>query len=313
MGKDEEVVVLGVEPGYLTARERNVTVGDKLVLQDRYNAVITNTVMDEFDHRPFTLMAPFELTLSVNGRELSEKFRVKGVVEEVQSFGMGVIYIPIKTLNELMETDGYTEISLFAADTDHVERVKREAMAMLDRLFKVPAGQELDGVQEEESFFGLPLPLAEGEREEYKITTQADILEVSEEISGMIQLAVVAIAGISLLVGGIGIANVMLVTVAERTREIGVMKAVGGKNRQILTMFLFESAIIGLFGGLIGLGIAALAAYTLTPVLMGVPGALPMEWAGIGIGISLAIGVLSGLYPALRASRMDPVQALRTE
>jgi putative ABC transport system permease protein len=80
-----------------------------------------------------------------------------------------------------------------------------------------------------------------------------------------------------------------------------------------LTIFLFESAIIGILGGVIGLGIAALAAYTLTPVLMGVPGNLPMEWAGIGIGISLAIGLISGLYPALRASRMDPVQALRTE
>jgi putative ABC transport system permease protein len=105
----------------------------------------------------------------------------------------------------------------------------------------------------------------------------------------------------------------MLVTVSERTREIGVLKAVGAKNRHVLIAFLFESCVIGLLGGILGMVIAAIASFTSVPLLFGVPGSLPLGWALIAIGICLAISLLSGLYPALRASRMDPVEALRSE
>ncbi len=102
----------------------------------------------------------------------------------------------------------------------------------------------------------------------------------------------------------------MLVTVRERTREIGVMKAVGAKNRHVLITFLFESCVIGLLGGILGMGVAAAAAFTAVPILFDVPGSLPLEWTGI------AIGILSGYKPVvrplsrLRASKMDPVEAL---
>lgn len=313
MGEEEDIIVLGVEPGYLPARNREMVAGDTLALQDRFNAVVTDTVMRNLALRPVTLMSQFELVLNVDGTEVYHEFRIKGVVKEAQSFGRTVVYIPIRTLNDLLGKEGYSEITLFASDIEHIDTVKEGTIDMLDRLLHVQPDRSFAMTQEEEGFFGLPLPLAEGEREEYTVTTQSDIIKISEEITAMIQLALVTIAGISLLVGGIGIANVMLVTVAERTREIGVMKAVGAKNRQVLVSFLFEAGVIGLLGGILGLSIASMAAFTLIPLVMDVPGGLPVQWAVIAIGISLTISLISGLYPALRASRMDPVQALRTE
>ena len=185
---------------------------------------------------------------------------------------------------------------------------------MLDRLLKVSAGTAASstGGKNKRDIRLVPAPF-EAETEGIPITTQADVLSISNNITSMIQLALVAIAGISLLVGGIGIANVMLVTVAERTREIGVMKAVGAKNRHVLAAFLFEACVLGLLGGILGLAIAAAVSFTVVPLLFDVSGSLPLEWAAIAIGICLAISVLSGLYPALRASRMDPVEALRSE
>lgn len=111
----------------------------------------------------------------------------------------------------------------------------------------------------------------------------------------------------------LGIANIMLVTVKERTREIGVMKAVGAKNRHILLSFLFEAGMLGLLGGLAGLIISLVATRTIIPMIMDIPGILPPEWIAISLGLSFLIGVLSGLYPALNAAKMDPVKALSYE
>lgn len=313
MGKEESVMVIGVEPGYLVAKNREVLLGAPLTQQDTFNAVVVSSVMSGSSHTPMCLMCPFELTLTVDGEEVTEKFRVKGVVEEIMSpLGIGYVYLPISTLNSMLGEEGYTEITLTASDIEHVDVVEEEAREMLDRLLQVEPHRELEAPQED-MLFGMFPRLEQEETEEYTITTQVDIIDISNEVTWRIQLALVAIAGISLLVGGMGIANVMLVTVGERTREIGIMKAVGAKNQHVLILFLLEAGIIGLTGGILGLAIAAALSYTMIPLLMNVPGVLPWEWAGIALGISLSIGVLSGLYPALRASRMAPVEALRYE
>lgn len=313
MGEEEDVIVTGVEPGYLETKNRDMLLGSPIVPQDRFNAVVSDSVMRGSSNTPMCLMCPFEITVTVDGEEVTEKFRVKGVVEEPQSLlGIGAVYLPISTLNSMLGKEGYTEITLTASDIEQVDVVEEEAREMMDRLLQVEPHRELDIPQEDGSFSMFP-QLVEEEPEEYYIVTQVDIIDISNEITSRIQLALVAIAGISLLVGGMGIANVMLVTVGERTREIGIMKAVGAKNRHVLILFLLEAGLIGLTGGILGLAIAAAASYTLVPLLMNVPGVLPGEWAGIALGISLSIGVLSGLYPALRASRMAPVDALRYE
>lgn len=313
MGEEEDVIVVGAEPGYLVAKNRNILLGSALTLQDRYNGVVGESAMSGSSNTPMCLMCPFEITLTVDNEEVTQQFRVKGIVEEpLASLGIGYVYLPISTLNSMLGEEGYTEITLTASDIEYVGVVEQEAREMLDRLLKVEPHREPDIEQQDGTFWLLPLP-EEEETEEYSITTQEDIIDISNEVTWRIQMALVAIAGISLLVGGIGIANVMLVTVGERTREIGIMKAVGAKNRHVLVLFLLEAGLIGLAGGIVGFVIAAAMSYTLIPLLMNVPGLVPWEWATIALGISMSIGVLSGLYPALRASRMAPVEALRYE
>jgi len=313
MGEEANVFIVGAEPGYLEAMNREMLTGEPLTIQDSFNAVLADSVLSSLPRRTFSLMSHFELTIVVNGKEMSEKFRVKGIVKEFDpGLGIGTIYVPIRTLNYMMGNEGYTAITLIAADFKYIDTVKEEAQQMLDRLLKIRPEQQIAAQEENEDIFGFPAPF-EAEKKEYRITTQADVLNIADNVTSMIQSALVAIAGISLLVGGIGIANVMLVTVAERTREIGVMKAVGAKNRHVLAAFLFEACVLGLLGGILGLAIAAAVSFTVVPLLFDVSGSLPLEWAAIAIGICLAISVLSGLYPALRASRMDPVEALRSE
>jgi putative ABC transport system permease protein len=314
MGEEANVLVMGVEPGFLETMNRKMLAGESLTAQDSFNAVIGDSIPSSFQGRPLVLMSHFELTITVNNREVTEKFRVKGVVKEPEpGFGMGILYIPVKTLNSMMGNEGYSAIVLTTSDTKYINAIKLEAQQMLNRLLKVPPEQPMAAEEGTEKIFGIVPVAFQAHTEEYKITTQEDVLSISNNITSVIQLALVAIAGISLLVGGIGIANVMLVTVAERTREIGVMKAVGAKNRHVLISFLFEACVIGMLGGILGMAIAAAFSFIVVPLLFGVPGALPLEWTGIALSICLAISLLSGLYPAIRASRMDPVEALRSE
>jgi putative ABC transport system permease protein len=314
LGEETNVLIVGAEPGYLETMNRQMLAGETLTVQDRFNAVLGESILNSFQQRSLVLMSHFELTVTVNNQNVTEKFRVKGIVKEPQpDFGMGILYVPIKTLNSMMGDEGYSAIILTTSDVKYVDTIKENAEQMLNRLLKVRPDQQLASDSETARMYGiLPAPF-QRQSQEYKITTQEDILAISNNITAMIQLALVAIAGISLLVGGIGIANVMLVTVSERTREIGVMKAVGAKNRHILTAFLFEACVIGLLGGILGMALAAAASFTAVPMLFDVPGSLPLEWTGIAIGICLAISLLSGLYPAIRASKMDPVEALRSE
>jgi putative ABC transport system permease protein len=314
MGEEANVFIVGANPGYLETMNRKMLAGETLTAQDSFNAILGDSIQASLQGKSLALMSHFELTITVNNREVTQKFRVKGIVKEPEpGFGIGTVYIPLKTLNSMIGNEGYSAIILTTSDVRYVDTIKSEAEQMLNLLLKVRPEQPMVTSEESETLYGiLPAPFQSREQE-YKITTQQDVLAISNNITSMIQLALVAIAGISLLVGGIGIANVMLVTVSERTREIGVMKAVGAKNRHILTAFLFEACVIGLLGGILGMAVAAATSYTAVPLLFDVPGSLPIEWTGIAIGICLAISLASGFYPAIRASRMDPVEALRSE
>ncbi|AGN00757.1 hypothetical protein L593_04030 [Salinarchaeum sp. Harcht-Bsk1] len=123
---------------------------------------------------------------------------------------------------------------------------------------------------------------------------------------------VTAIALISLVVGAVGIANIMLVSVTERTREIGIMKAVGFQNRDVLQLFLVEAVVLGLFGAILGLAVGMLAGYGVTQWL-DLPFVLPVTWGAVAILVGIVVGVIAGLYPAWSAARIDPIEALRYE
>ncbi|WP_247003842.1 ABC transporter permease [Halosolutus gelatinilyticus] len=148
----------------------------------------------------------------------------------------------------------------------------------------------------------------------YEVSVQTD-KEVVNEMQSLVSTFtsfVTGIAVISLIVGAIGIANIMLVSVTERTREIGIMKAVGFQNRDILELFLVEAVILGLFGSVFGIILGALAGYG-TTTLLALPFTFPIEWAGIAVAVGVLVGVVAGLYPAWNGARIDPIEALRYE
>ena len=136
-------------------------------------------------------------------------------------------------------------------------------------------------------------------------------MDLFHRMTGTIAIIGLFVTSLSLFVGGIGIMNIMFVSVVERTREIGVRKAIGAKRRNILLQFLVEAAFICLIGGLIGLGIAWLATLAVTHLLF--PAALSGPIVVTALLVSLLTGVVSGFLPAWRAARMDPVEALRSE
>ena len=176
---------------------------------------------------------------------------------------------------------------------------------------KVGALDRMDEAKEElRSIFRRIRGVRPGEPDDFAINQQDQFLDAFNQVLAVIGTAGLFITGLSLFVGGIGIMNIMLVSVTERTREIGIRKAIGAKRRAILAQFLIEAAVICMIGGLIGLAIAFPISLALKNKL---GGAMPFSVALLAIGVSLITGLISGFLPAWRAARMDPVEALRSE
>ncbi|HJU92011.1 MAG TPA: ABC transporter permease [Pyrinomonadaceae bacterium] len=154
--------------------------------------------------------------------------------------------------------------------------------------------------------------LAPGEKENFGIITPKAINELRDKIFGTIQIAAIGVTSISLVVGGIVIMNIMLVSVSERTKEIGIRKSIGARRSDIVKQFLAESTMLSLCGGAIGITIAYLLA-KLVAVLTPVPTALPLMAVSFALAVSATVGLISGVYPAWRAARLDPIEALRAE
>lgn len=146
----------------------------------------------------------------------------------------------------------------------------------------------------------------------YRVFNQADMLESINEMTGMLTMMLGGIAGISLLVGGIGIMNIMLVSVTERTKEIGIRKAIGAKRRNILQQFLIEAVVVSCMGGAIGIMIGYLGSNFIGK-LMELKIQPSLSTIMLSVGFSMAVGIFFGLYPANKASKLNPIEALRTE
>ena len=222
-------------------------------------------------------------------------FRVIGVLKEKgQSFGMdrdNIIVAPFKTVQKrLAGVDFASAIMASTASENDVEKAVTEIDdVMTNRLKKVSGGEPT-----------------------FNIRTQKEMMDVMGNVTGMITLLLAVIASISLLVGGIGIMNIMLVSVTERTREIGLRLAVGAPKRVILTQFLVEAITLCLIGGVLGIllgqSIASIAGNALGWVVEITP------WSvALAFGFSFFIGVVFGFFPARKASRLNPIQALRYE
>ena len=148
--------------------------------------------------------------------------------------------------------------------------------------------------------------------QDFTVRTQLELMQMATQTSKIMSVLLAAIASVSLLVGGIGIMNIMLVSVTERTREIGIRMAVGARSRDILIQFLIEAVTLSVVGGILGIILGVVSAQIVAASTHW-PTVTPMLWVGIACLSSAGIGIVSGFYPAWKASRLDPIEALRYE
>lgn len=149
-------------------------------------------------------------------------------------------------------------------------------------------------------------------KKDYNVSVPLALLRQAEATKRTFNIVLGAIAGISLLVGGIGIMNIMLASVTERTREIGIRRAIGAKQRQIVAQFLIETVVLSFTGGMLGIGVGLLIPWIITQIV-GMPTVVSLYSLTLSLGISVSIGIIFGLYPAVRAAKLDPIEALRHE
>jgi putative ABC transport system permease protein len=154
--------------------------------------------------------------------------------------------------------------------------------------------------------------LVAGDPDDFTVRTQEEIASLRTETTRTMTVLLAAIAGVSLVVGGIGIMNIMLVSVTERTREIGLRMAIGARGRDVLLQFLVEAVVISLFGGMIGIGLGFALSIAIEQFAQW-PTSIPPDWIGISFGFAAATGVFFGFYPARKAAGLDPIEALRFE
>jgi putative ABC transport system permease protein len=225
-----------------------------------------------------------------------ERFTVIGVAKPLGSiFGHGLdnfVAIPYSTFAALFpeESDDDVEIAVLPLSSVSMAESQEEARLLLRRMRQVP-------------FSG---------RDNFYITTQEGILKSMEQVTTGAAIVTIGVAAISLLVGGIGIMNIMLVSVTERTREIGTRRAIGARRKDIVMQFLVEAVTISLIGGMVGL-LLGFTAIILAGKLTPVPAAVSPFAAILAIAFSTSVGLAFGIYPAWKAARLDPVEALRYE
>ena len=278
--------VTGTSPDYLTVNNREIQQGrflnDLDVSGRRKNVVIGSFNAQEL----FGFDDPIDKQIKING----QLYTVVGVLEPISDSEEGssddIAIIPYTSGRLLFRTDRISSYTVWAASTDVVETASDALETFLYDHFR--------------------------DEDEYRIISVASMMDTLNEITGMMTLLTAGIAGISLVVGGIGIMNIMLVSVTERTREIGIRKAIGAKRLSIMAQFLIESIVVSCMGGIVGIILGIIGSVALGNV-MGI-NAFPS--AGVMIGsfiFSAFVGTFFGWAPASKASKLNPIDALHAD
>jgi putative ABC transport system permease protein len=296
-GKNVNTRIVGVTPEYTSVRNSPIEVGEFISphhIRGKSMVCVLGSYTSE------TLFGDSD-SVGEMIKVGSRHFRVVGIME---SKGGGEEYseddrilIPLTTLGMRIDPQLtprgehiVSRINVQAADQEHMERVKEEIVPLLRERHKLP----------------------EHEEDDFEVTTQEDIMDMISNITGILIILLGSIAGISLLVAGIGIMNIMLVSVTERTREIGIRKAVGAKRKDILLQFLLEASVLSIGGGIVGI-IFGWGISSAISQLGNIPTSVSPGVVVLAFLIALMIGLASGIYPAFRAARLNTVDALRYE
>ena len=304
MGESKNYTVYGVEEDYMDIGSVPMYEGNFLSNQDTSVILVGKDIAEDDFKNQITARSSVQVTVYNNKTKqyVTQTFRVKGITgSETTSLVMGGgsnpntgLYLPISVMKEMTGAEDYRTIFAMAETKEGVKEADEEVRKNLARNL---------GVSERNLDDDDLLP--------FRTRNQAEILERVQGMTRNLQLFLIAIGGISLVVGSVGIMNIMFVTVTERTKEIGTFKALGYTSKDVLILFLIESIVISALGGAIGTFLGLLIAYVGSS-LIGISMSLPILEIFAGIGISIVIGVIAGVYPANRAAKMNPVDALRS-
>ncbi len=292
-GTNTNTSVVGTTSDYSDVRNLKIADGIFITNQHIKNiskvAVIGPTVVEDL----FT-----DTSTSVVGRSIRIKgieFKIIGVTQAKGGSGFGsqddMIFVPLSSAQKFLSGNDYlSTISIQAESADVMTQIQQDVTQLLLERHKIKNVQLAD----------------------FRILNQEDIVNTASSITQTLTILLGAVAGISLVVGGIGIMNMMLTTVTERTREIGLRKAIGAKRRDINTQFLIEAIVLTFVGGAVGIILGSLGSYAINyfGLLQTSVSLYPILLA---FGVSAAIGIVFGYYPARRASRLNPIEALRYE
>jgi putative ABC transport system permease protein len=299
-GESKVAIIHGASPAYQEVYNYFLASGQFISDRDVASRDMVIVLGDEVARDLFGSDDPVGQRVKIKGK----RFTVIGVLEPKGGAIMGVsldnvVVTPITTF----QTKLFTQRT--ASGEDAVQSIS----------VKVASADAIDGVREEiETILRRRHRIAADEKDDFAVISMEQMLGMLQQVTGIFTIVLGAIASISLLVGGIGIMNIMLVSVTERTREIGIRKAVGAKRRDILLQFLIEAAILSLVGGGIGIIGGGMISFIISHIDIGgitIHSVVSPDIVILAISVSVFIGLASGIYPAMRAARLNPIDALR--
>ncbi len=301
--RNMELRIVGTIPVWFELLQRDIMAGRVLMANDGKNRAGV-VVLTEFGARK--LLAT-ENTIGQMLRIGGSYYEIVGIVKSEAGMAGNIqmpdeeidAYIPIEVAKErygdimtrnmagtrMREMVELHQMIVEVDAIEHVESVAKGIEAMLNRFHK---------------------------KKDYRVSVPLALLKQAEATKRTFNIVLGSIACISLLVGGIGIMNIMLASVTERTKEIGIRRAIGAKRRQIISQFLIETVVLSTVGGLIGIGLGLLIPWLIT-IFAGMPTVVTAKSVVLSVGISITVGIVFGLYPAIRAANVDPIVALRHE